>query len=312
VAIAAGASEGQGQGTRTCSRTLSVGVLVLNYNTWDLALRSLHAAIALEGGKVKEYVLFDDGSAEPPPAPIDSPIRLIRGGGNRGFAKALGAAFAAMGSDIVVLFDSDAYPLTPFSDRVRELFEQDAALGQLGFRAQDAKGKQTESYLGEPTQWSLVLGQALYARVPKRPLRPSRLCVITGCMATRMAAHRDVGGFDEGFEFLDVDLDYSMRLRRGGWSVKIDPSIRVFHLGGGTQLQRNRVLLFYKNRWRLLRKHGLLSSPPLARASILARLRCEEKILRLFGRCMFKSRAVLEDKILGRKAIVSYCETHYR
>jgi len=295
------------------SRELSVGVLVLNYNTWPLAIRALDAALAIEGERVSEYVLFDDGSPEPPPDRMDPRISVILGGPNRGFAKALGAAFAKMKSDIVTLFDSDAYPLAPFSARVREQFQQDPALGQLGFKAQDQDGRQTESYLNEPTQWSLILGQALYARVPKKPLQPSKLCVITGCMATRMAAYREVGGFDGELGFLDVDLDYSMRLRRCGWHVRTDPFVKVFHVGGGTpQLQRNRVLNFYRSRWYLLRKHGLLPRPRLARAMILGRLVCEEKILQFFGRYLFRRPEVLEDKILGRKAIISYCQASYR
>jgi GT2 family glycosyltransferase len=293
-------------------QALSVGVLVLNYNTWALALRSLDAAIGLEGENVSEYVLFDDGSTEPAPKGIDNRIRLIRGDSNRGFAHALVTAFGAIKSDIIVLFDSDACPLTPFSVRVRNQFELQPRLGQLGFMAQNSNGDPTESYLGEPNQWSLIFGQALYARLPKRPLRPSQLCVITGCMATRMEAYRQVGGFDKDFGFLDVDLDYSMRLRRRGWIVRTDSSIKVFHVGGGTpQLQRNRVLQFYKSRWRLLKKHGLMPSPRLARTLILARLACEEKFLRFFGRYLFKRPDVLEDKILGRKAIVSYCQTYY-
>lgn len=116
-------------------RSLSVGVLVLNYNTWHLALRALDAAIRLESDNAAEYVLFDDGSPDPSPEEIDRRITLIRGESNRGFARALAVAFAAMKSDIVVLFDSDAYPLTPFANRVREHFELDARLGQLGFRA---------------------------------------------------------------------------------------------------------------------------------------------------------------------------------
>lgn len=167
--------------------------------------------------------------------------------------------------------DSDAYPLTPFSTRVREHFENDARLGQLGFRTEDESGSQTESFFSEPTQWSLILGQALYARIPKRRCRPSKICVITGCMATRMDAYCDIGGFDPEFDFLDVDVDYSMRMHRRGWNIAVDSPIRAFHVGGGTgQLQRNRVLLFYKSRWRLLRKHGLMWYPP-DRASFYSR-----------------------------------------
>lgn len=294
-------------------RNLSLGVLVLNYNTWPLALRALDAAIRLESHRVAEYVLFDDGSTNPPPSAIDSRIRLIRGPSNRGFGRALPVAFAAMRSDIVVLFDSDAYPLTPFAEKVRDRFEQDARLGQLGFRAQDERGSQTESCFSEPTQWSLILGQALYARLGAKAPRLDRLCVITGCMATRAEAYAQVGGFDAEFDFLDVDVDYSIRLRRSGWKVEADSSILAFHVGGGTpQLMRNRVLHFYKSRWRLLRKHGLISSPRLARAFILVRLACERVILALLGRFLFSSGELRDDKILGRKELLSYCRAHLR
>src|ERR1700738_1823439 len=101
-------------------RQLSIGVLVLNYNTWDLALRALNAAINLESQNVSEYVLYDDGSPLVPPDKIDPRIRTVLGGTNRGYASALGFAFASMKSDVVVLFDSDAYPVTPFASRVRE------------------------------------------------------------------------------------------------------------------------------------------------------------------------------------------------
>jgi GT2 family glycosyltransferase len=286
---------------------------VLNYNTWDLALRALDAAMRLEPENVSEYVLFDDGSSSPPPREIDRRITLVRGESNRGFGRALPEAFTAMKSDIVVLFDSDAYPLTPFSRKVREHFERDTQLGQLSFRAQDENGMQTESYFSEPTQWSLILGQALYARMRWKTLRPDRLCVITGCMATRAAAYAQVGGFDAEFDFLDVDVDYSMKLRRHGWKVEADPSIAVFHVGGGTpQFMRQRVLHFYKSRWRLLRKHGLMPNPRLARFLILARLTCEKAILQLFGRFLFSNAEVFNDKILGRKELLAYCRASFR
>jgi len=293
-------------------RPLSIGVLVLNYNTWELALRALHAAIHLETENVSEFLLFDDGSPDVPPDGIDPRITVVRGGSNVGFARALQTAIPQMKSDIVVLFDSDACPLTPFADRVRKHFESDPRLGQLGFRAEDENGSQTESFFAEPTQWSLILGQALYSRVPKRALRPSNLCVITGCMATRMEAYQDVGGFDPALNFLDVDVDYSMRLRRRGWKIEVESSIKAFHVGGGTvQAQRNRVLHFYTSRWHLLRKHKVMWSPRLARAVILARLVCECNMLVLFGSRLFRTPEVLEDKLLGRKALLSLVREHF-
>ncbi len=292
---------------------LSLGVLVLNYNTWDLALRALDAAIRLEESAVAEFVLFDDGSAMPPPAAIDPRIHVVRNEVNRGFAYALNAAIGGMKSDIVVLFDSDAYPLTPFSARVRECFEADSSLGQLGFMARREDGSPTESFVPEPTRWTLLFGQALHARVARAAVTESNLCVITACMATRRQAWSEVRGFDENFDFLDVDVDYSMRLRRSGWGVRTDPSLAAFHIGGGTpQLRRSRVLRFYKSRWYLLRKYGLIRNVRVARNVVLARLRLERMFFRLFGRMLFRSPEILEDKVLGRESLIAWCRDHYR
>jgi GT2 family glycosyltransferase len=293
---------------------LSVGVLVLNYNTWQLALRALNAAIRLEPQAIKEYVLFDDGSSDPPPAGIDDRIRLIQGGVNRGYTGALKVAFGGMKSDLVVLFDADAYPLAPFAACVRERFEGDEQLGQLAFFAEDEDGAPTESFLNnEPTEWTLLLGQRLYTRIAHRSPRPSDLCVFSCCMATRLASYLQVQGFDENFDFLDADLDYSMRLRRGGWKVEADRSLRAFHTGGAwSQLQRHRVLRFYKSRWYLLRKHHLISNAKVARAFILARLHLERVILKLFGTLLFRNRDLLSEKILGRRELIAFCREHYR
>ncbi len=295
-------------------RRLSLGVLVLNYNRWDLALRALDAAILLEAKAVEEYVLFDDGSPTPPPAGIDCRIRVIRGGVNRGYTRALKIAFAEMKSDLIVLFDADAYPLAPFATRVRERFECDKQLGQLAFFAEAENGSPAESFLtSEPTKWSLLLGQRLHTWTSQKEPRSPQLCVFSCCMATRLEAYIQVGGIDENFDFLDADLDYSMRLRRSGWTVATDPSLKAFHPGGAwQQLQRHRVLRFYKSRWYLLRKHGLITNVPVARAFILMRLRLERMLLKIFGTLWFRNPDVLSEKILGRRELISYCREHYR
>jgi GT2 family glycosyltransferase len=294
-------------------RPLAVGVLVVNYGRWDLALRTANAAIALEAGRIDELILFDDGSPAPPPPEIDSRIRIVRGGVNRGYTRALTAAFSEMRSDLVVLFDADACPLTPFVTEVRERFANDKKLGQLGFLSQDQDGLPTGSFGREPTEWTLLLGQALYARVSQNERASSNLCVFSCCMATRLEAYKQVGGIDETFDFLDADLDYSMRLRRHGWNVAVDPSIKVFHVGGGTpQLQRLRVLRYYKCRWQLLRKYNLITNVRFARAFVLTRLLFERLVLRVFGTFLYPDPEVLADKILGRRELFSYCRRHYR
>ena len=102
------------------------------------------------------------------------------------------------------------------------------------------------------------------------------------------------------------------RSRRSGWRVAIDPSLTAFHVGGGTpQLQRDRVMRFYKTRWYLLRKYGLITHVAFARTFVLARLRLEKFFLQSFGRILFRNADVLADKILARESLITYCRDHY-
>jgi hypothetical protein len=55
-----------------------------------------------------------------------------------------------------------------------------------------------------------------------------------------------------------------------------------------------------------------MRNPRLARAFILARLTCEKTVLRLFGRLLFSSAEVLDDKILGRKDLLAWCRANFR
>lgn len=295
-------------------RPLSVGVLVLSYETWDIALHALNAAILLDSAAIEEFVLFDDGSPTPPPLGIDTRIRVIFGDVNRGYTRALKLAFAEMKSDLIVVFDADARPLAPFGARLRERFESDQRLAQLAFFAEDESGSRTGSFLSrEPDKWSLLLGQKVHRWISRETDDESQLCVFSCCMATRRAAYLDVGGIDENFDFLDADLDYSMRLRRNGWRVATDPSLKALHAGGAwSQLQRHRVLRFYKSRWYLLRKHDLIPSVRWARAFILTRLHLERTLLKLFGAFLFRDSKLLSEKILGRRDLISYCRQHYR
>jgi GT2 family glycosyltransferase len=294
--------------------SLSVGVLVLNYNTWDLALRALDAAICLEGDAVAEYVLCDDGSSTSPPSSIDSRIRVLRGGMNVGYTRALKLAFAATNSDLMVVFAADAYPLTAFAARVRERFAGDNRLAQIAFCSEDESGSRIGSFLeSEPSRWSLLLGQRLDNLIPRKRSSHWELCVFSCCMATRRVAYDQIGGIDDNFDFLDADVDYSMRLRRDGWEVAADPGLRAFHKGGAwQQLQRHRVLRFYKTRWYLLRKHNVIKNASAARGLILARLHVEQLFLGIFGRLMFSSPEVRSEKVIGRRDVISYCRDYYR
>jgi len=291
------------------SRKPTVGILLTNFNTWDISKRCVDACYQHDAGNFDQVLVYDDHSSIPMNVTFPEGVEVFVAEQNLGLTKSLNIAFAKMRTDIIVLFDSDAYAVTPFCDTVRAAFTSNENLGLLGLRTVDENGNPTESFTTEPDQWSIILGQALHAKCEKLLSDKSgRHSVFTCAMAVRKSAFMELEGFDENFDWLDLDHDFSMRVNRSKWMVEIDPTIRVFHKGGGTpQMTRKRVLRFYKNRWYLLRKYNRISAPSLAKALILFRLSVEYSVFKILGPAFIRNREVLRDKIEGRKEIRKYC-----
>ena len=287
----------------------TAAILITNYNTWSLTERCVQNCYRQDASHFKRVLVYDDCSTQDFAGCFPEGTILYRGSANVGLAKALNIAFRMITEDVVVLYDTDAYPISPVCKEVKEMFARNPSLGLVGLPTVGSRGTRTESYTSEPNIWTILLGQALYARAQKwLKDKSGRLSIIAGAMAVRRAAFEEIGGFDENFDFLDVDFDFSMRMNRSRWKVALAEQARVFHEGGGTaHLTRHRVLRFYKNRWYLLTKFDRVPARPLVKALIVARLCAEYALLKVLGRRLFHDREVREDKIEGRRSLIRFC-----
>jgi GT2 family glycosyltransferase len=292
---------------------LSLGIVITNYNTWDLTQRCVEHCYEHDEGRFDTLLVYDDCSSTELKGSFPPTTRLHRGSPNVGLTKALNIAFDLISEDIVVLFDSDAYPTTPFCEAVKEMFEKNPLLGLVGLRTIGRDGKLTESYSNEPNIWSLLLGQALYSKTERWLADQSQhICVFTCAMAVRKAAFLELDGFDGNFDWLDLDNDFSMRMNRSRWKVAIADGPCIFHEGGGTpQLTRNRVLRFYKARWYLLRKFHRVPMKSFVKMLILLRLCAEYLILLGLGPVLIDDKTTREDKIQGRRELIEFCFANY-
>ena len=293
---------------------LSLAIVVTNYNTWDLTQRCVENCYRHDAGHFDTLLVYDDCSSTEFDGSFPETTRLYRGSSNVGLTKALNTAFGLVAEDVVILFDSDAYPTTPFCNDLKKMFDNDPALGIVALRTIGRDGQRTESYTSEPNIWSLLLGQALYSKTGRWLADKSqRICVFTCAMAVRKAAFLELNGFDGNFDWLDLDNDFSMRMNRSRWKTEIAEGPRVFHEGGGTaQLTRNRVLRFYKARWYLLRKFHRVPVRRVIKVLILLRLCVEYLILLAFGPVLIGDKAKREDKIQGRRELIEFCFANYR
>jgi GT2 family glycosyltransferase len=287
-----------------------VGVVITNCDTWSLTLRCLDRLAPFRAA-LSDVVVVDDASVTPGPATLPHGARLLRNPERQGYGRTLERGLRDLDADIAVVFDSDAYPLDDFTAELRALFSAEPRLGIAGFRTFDGEGNPTGSHEAEPSIAGLVLGQrlnALWSRFVRRRRGP--ISVFSCAMALRKDAFDALGGLDQGFDFLDLDTDLSMRAHRAGWKVAHVPTLVAFHVGSGSaQKASHRVLRFYRNRWRLLRKFGKVQHPGLVRALMLG---VELLALRLAGPLLVRDPEALRDKLAGRREVLEHVRREFR
>jgi GT2 family glycosyltransferase len=290
---------------------LGVSVLITNYETWQAAERCALAAVKHSGEKLEQVLIVDDCSSAIGPDDLPSPIRVVRNDTNQGYVRSVNIGFSHIGSDIVILLDSDARPLMDVVPGVREAFADDPGLGALALHLVDREGNPTGAVSPEPTVLRYVLGQKVgkYFRKWRRShdqTSSNRMCLHSCGMAVRRSAFEEVGGFDEGFDFLDADTDFSMRLREAGWRLEKSNDIVAYHEGDGSpQSTTKRVMRHHRNRWRLLCKHGRIHRPTLVKALLTLRAGAEYMLLRALGTALYSDPSVREDKLRGRRILLN-------
>ncbi|HLZ16493.1 MAG TPA: glycosyltransferase [Cyclobacteriaceae bacterium] len=281
-----------------------VSIIIPVYGQWHLVKLNIERNFQYDEGHIHEVIIVDDCSPEPNPYLFPDPVRIIKNAKNLGYTGTVNAGLKAATSEIVVLLDSDAYPVGPYMTRLIGIYE-DAGIGCVGFKTVDESGNNTGNFDYEPSMAGLIAGQMLYARLQHLDIFSSKRILPYSCAVSfRKKCLEELAYFDEkNFPVLDADHDLSMRIHRSKWKLVFIPEIVICHKGGNS-IPRNhkRVLTFHRGRWRLLKKFGLIKSPWLAKRLLRARVRAEILVLEVQSR--LKDRSRYEDKLKGRKILL--------
>lgn len=289
-----------------------ISLLITNYNTWELTERCIRSVEYVDPTKViQEIIVVDDCSTQSAPVYIQEHplVKIIKNEDNLGYVKSVNKAFAEATQPICLLLDSDAYLISDVA-LIPQMFEEQKSLGILGFHLVDEHGKSTGRGGPEPDIWSLILGQQLERSFRKLIPKRSKYITLYSCgIAIRKKAFEAIGGFDESFDFLDADHDFSMRMNRSEWYVATCDDVRIFHKGGGSpQLTSKRVIRFYENRLKLLRNHHKIQNEKTIKTLIKIRLYLELFFLSTFGKYKFPAN-VLKDKFSSRRHLINKLKT---
>lgn len=282
---------------------MTIGILTTNYNTWQLSSECIRHCLHHADDVIDQFVVVDDCSTEDFSNDIDA-ITLIRNPYNLGLIKSLNRGLQALSTDLVLIFDSDAWPLEAYIKKTKAYFDEHPEVGIAVYQTQRADGKPAVSFEPEPDAMSVVLGQQLHGRYQRLfNKNPKKLTLYTCAMVLRKEVIEQVGGFDEGYDWLELDHDICMSAARQGWKMGVIPVKAVHHGSGTPQKVAKRVIRFYKNRIKLLKKFGKYPLSPLLNALIVGRLSIEYVFINTIGRLKF-SKEIREDKSFSRSELI--------
>ena len=227
---------------------MRLSVVVPTHDTRELTGRCLSslAPLAQSGAEV---VLVDDGSRDGTADAVRARFpwaRVLTHESARGFAASANHGLAEAGGEVLLLLNSDTEVAAAEVPRMLEAFDADPRLGAAGASLVNPDGSAQWSGGAAPTRrWLVALAsgfpRALAAVPGYRRARPpsgtgtGEVEWVTGAaLAIRRQAWSETGPLDETYRFYAQDLDFCLRLRDGGWHVRVLPAWRVMHHGGAT------------------------------------------------------------------------------
>ncbi len=264
-----------------------ISILIVNHDGRD-HLRNCLERLAAQDGDYDEIVVVDNASTDDSVAMVESDFpacRLLALPENVGFGAANNRAAAAAGGDQLLLLNSDAWLDDGALPRLSAALDADPRLGLAAPELRYPDGRRQFAWapatgvVGEAVQMqrNRFESRAWAHRVPPRWLRPvlGPGWFSAACILVRRAAFEAIGGFDEGFFLYFEDVDFSLRLRRAGWSLASVPGAVAHHVKGGSRPSGRGELEYRRAQLHYYRKHR----PAWENRYLRARMR------RKFSRC---------------------------
>jgi GT2 family glycosyltransferase len=240
-----------------------LSIIVVNWNGGELLRQCLRFVSKYPPSVPYEIIVVDNASSDDSVTWLRSAaiqelfakttLRIIANDANLGFAKANNQAIAASTSPLVFLLNSDADVTAGAIDTLIATINSDPRIGAVGPRLHNTDGTLQQSVCrNPPTVFEIVMnGSGLWRLLPKG-LRGDLLlgghwnhdrrrdvpAIFGTAVMARRAMIAAVGGLDERFHMYSEDIEWCLRIVRGGWRLVFEPAAVVVHHGGQSALQR--------------------------------------------------------------------------
>jgi len=279
--------------------SLKVGIVVLNWNTYD-ETRECLLSLRQATYPNREVILVDNASADGSghQLHLDFPeCSFIANPTNLGFARGanVGIRYAlARGSDYILLLNSDSLVEPGFLEPAVELAERHATVGLVSGKIYLKDRPGYLWYAGGHV--SVIRGQVKvfgwHERDDGRFDRVREIGFATGALLLikRVVLER-VGLLPEEYFFGTEEWDYSVTVRRAGYRLYYVPQFVTYHRSDGSHRNLEAKYLYNGYRNRLIFQEKFLPAPAFH---------------------IWKSAFVIYHKYLARKRLAHLGDTVYR
>ena len=219
-----------------------------------------------------EIVVVDNGSHDGSPEMVEREfpaVRLVRGGGNLGFARATNLGLAESRGDLLMLLNPDTEIVGNALAAMADFLSRHERAAAVGPALLYADGSPQHGAFHFPTLWMSffdffpinhrLLNSRLNGRYPfvagdgPRPVDHP----LGAAMMLKREALAEVGPLDESFFMYCEEVDWCLRAKRLGWQIYQLPAARIIHHAGQSakQMPDEMLVQLHRSRYHLFQKH---------------------------------------------------------
>lgn len=236
--------------------------MIVNWNGGDLLRRAVESVAAAPPRCSFDIIVIDNASSDASVARLRESVaarelgerlRIVVNAENAGFSKANNQGFRMTDAPLLFLLNSDAEVHAGAIDKLIETLTSEAGTGAVGPRLVNPDGTlQVSTSRNPPAAWDILLtGLRLHKLLPRRlrgelllgthwdhaRRRPVNFLVGAAIMVKREVVEK-VGGLEERFHLYGEDVEWCLRIVRGGWRLVFEPEAVVMHHGGQSSIKR--------------------------------------------------------------------------
>ena len=235
-------------------------VVIPHRNGAELLLGAVEALKACWDPACDEAIVVDNASSDDSLAQLarlHPDVAVIRNVCNNGFGRACNQGLRVARGEFALILNNDARLSAGVLDAFAEFFRQHTDAGLLTGQLVGPDGQLQRAFGFYPGFASETgIGRKRKAKFPadSEPFQVETL--VGACMAARMAAVRETGGFDEDFFFYFEETEWCLRLHLRGWGIWLLPALKILHgkgestrplrLNAQLEMLRSRLLYYRK------------------------------------------------------------------